>query len=124
MIEATIGTVVLLLAALLAIQLILVFHGALAAHSAAVRAARAMALTHEYSEAKRVFKLQQSTALGALDWELIRCTPSTDGATCEVQVTVPSILPGSGLFLGQGASLTAIPLPPERGYYPNFERAN
>jgi len=42
MVEATIGTVLLLFAALGTLQLVLVFHGALAGHTAVIRAARTM----------------------------------------------------------------------------------
>lgn len=123
MIEATIGTVLLLFAALGAIQLILVFHGALAAHSAAARTARAMALTHEQAEANRVFATQMATSLGALKWTGPSCSTASNGATCSVTVAIPAILPGSGLFLGSSGSLTTISLT-ETGFYPNFEGAN
>ena len=120
MVEATIGTVLLLFAALGAIQLILVFHGALAAHSAATRSARAMALTFDHAEAERVFRLQKATSLSAINWIELRCYGVENGAECQVRAEVPSILPGSGLFFG---SITSIPIR-ETGYYPNFERSN
>lgn len=123
MVEATMGVVLLMLAAVAAIQLVLVFHAALAAHSAAARSARAFALTWDYSAARRVYQLQQSTALRAISWGELECDRRPDGALCVVRVDVPSLLPGGGLFMGDGGNMMLVSLT-ENGFYPNFERAN
>lgn len=123
MVEATLGVVLLMLAAVAAIQLVLVFHAALAAHSAAARSARAFALTWDYAAASRVYELQKSTALQAIIWEELRCDRRGDGGECTVRVQVPSLLPGGGLFIGEGRNPMLVLLR-ETGYYPNFERAN
>lgn len=117
MIEATIGTVLLLTAALIAMQLVLIFHGALAAHSAATRAARAMAITGQDSSAQRVYQQQRATSLGAVQWDpRAVCSMESSGATCRVRVRVPTLVPGVGLLLPDGLE--------EEGWYPNFQQAN
>ena len=123
MVEATFGICLLLFVTLGAIQMILVFHGALAAHSAAARSARSMAIAG-YSEAQRVYHQQMATALGALSWGPVAdCFPQDEGAVCITHVSIPAVLPGGGLIFGEGKSLGTISLS-ERAFYPNFERAN
>lgn len=116
MIEATIGTVLLLFAAMTTIQLVLVFHGALAAHGAAARAARTLAVTGSSAMAEQVYQQQTSTSLRALRWQGVSCVKETRRALCTVTVEVPAILPGGGLF-GGGGLTGHIPLH-ETGVYP------
>lgn len=102
MIEATIGTVLLLLAALGTIQLVLVFHGALAGHSAVLRAARTMAVTNNSSRAVQTFQAQMTTALRGIQGDSVSCGIDRQVATCRAQIIVPSVMPGAGLFTGNG----------------------
>lgn len=116
MVEATIGTVLLLLAALGTIQLVLVFHGALAGHSAVVRAARSLAVTGEQSRALQTFQAQMTTSLRGIEGTVF-CTPGGTAATCEATITVPSVMPGAGLFTGSGP-VGPVVIPHIRGTYP------
>lgn len=100
MVEATIGTVLLLLAALGAIQLVLVFHGALASYGAVIRASRTYAITREDSRAADTFRVQMSTAIKALQWTNPQCGMVSGASQCSVTVTIPTVLPGAGLFTG------------------------
>jgi hypothetical protein len=102
MIEATIGTVLLVLAALIVIQLVLVFHGSLALHGAVARAARTMAITGSEPLAEETFIEQKSTALGAIKWRFKRCGWKDDKAQCEAGVDIPVVFPGAGMFGGGG----------------------
>lgn len=101
MVEATIGTVLLLLAALGTIQLVLVFHGALAGHSAVVRAARTLAVTGEHGRAMETFQAQMTTSLRGIAGR-VTCDRGAAAATCDATITVPSVMPGAGLFTGSG----------------------
>jgi hypothetical protein len=116
MIEATIGTVLLLLAALIVIQLVLVFHGSLALHGAVARSARTMALTGDQSAAAATFAAQQGTALKSIKWRFRGCRVVQNVAHCDASVDIPVVFPGAGLFGGGG--LTG-PIPQdETGSYP------
>jgi Flp pilus assembly protein TadG len=116
MIEATLGTVILIFAALAAVQIVLVFHGALAAKSAATRAARTYAITNDLNEADRTAQRQYSTALAALKWEPAECDRSSGMAHCKITVTIPEVVPGGGLFAG--GSVLSQPTRSEEGWYP------
>ncbi len=116
MVEATIGTVLLLLAALIVIQLSLVFHGALAAHGAATRSAREYALTEDMGEVQEVYRLQIGTSLRALRWEPPECRLESTRAFCTAVVRVPVVVPGAGV-VGGGGPLSPIPVV-EIGTYP------
>lgn len=116
MIEATLGTVILIFAALAAVQIVLVFHGALAAKSAATRAARTYAITGDLRQAEATAQLQYSTALAALKWAPVVCQHPDSFARCTVAVTIPTVIPGGGLFAGGGV-FTA-PQISEDGAYP------
>lgn len=116
MIEATIGTVLLVLAALIVIQLVLVFHGSLALHGAVARAARTMAITGSDRLAEETFIEQKSTALGAIQWHFERCFMDGDMARCKASVDIPIVFPGAGMFGGGG--LTGPYNRPMEGSYP------
>lgn len=121
MVEATFGILMLLFVALGAMQMVLVFHGALAAHSAAARTARTRAITGQQDQAQKTYDQQRQTALGALRWDAEpRCTMDNNWAQCTVQVHIPAIFPGGGFLFGSGGSFTDI-LVSETGNYPNFE---
>jgi hypothetical protein len=100
MVEATIGTVLLLFAALGTLQLVLVFHGALAGHTAVIRAARTMAITGDHWRAEQTFQQQMSTALRGISAGPIRCGPSGQVMACTADIYIPSIMPGAGMFTG------------------------
>lgn len=100
MVEATIGTVLLLFAALGTLQLVLVFHGALAGHTAVIRAARTMAITQDHWRAEQTFQQQMSTALRGISGSGLSCGPNGPLVTCAAEIHIPSIMPGAGLFTG------------------------
>lgn len=112
MIEATIGTFLLLLAALGAIQIVLYLHGELAAGNAASHMARTYALTRDQRAADSDFADQRYSSLGFLRWTNERCVESGGFARCTVQVRIPAIVPGIQLtpFLERRAT-GAYPLP-------------
>lgn len=128
MVEATIGSLLLLFVCLAAIQLVLVFHGNLAAHGAVTRAARTYALTRDDQMAGDTFAVQMSTALGALRWNSPRCYleanyrgTGVQAAQCQVSVYVPFVLPVGGLF---GNSQFAGTIRVDRtGVYPYGEKS-
>lgn len=103
MVEATIGTVLLLLAGLATMQLVLVLHGVLAQQGAVVRAARTYAITVDAGAAKQTFDTQMGTALGSIHWSVPTCSRAGSVAQCTVTITIPSVLPGAGLFTGSSA---------------------
>jgi hypothetical protein len=119
-VEATIGIVLLLFTALFAVQLVLLLHGALAAHSAAGRAAREVALTGTVWAANAIYQKEQSTALRALLWQGPDCSYTRTLATCIARVRVPSLMPGGVLLFGNGSFLGAIDLT-ETGQYPTTD---
>lgn len=121
MVEATIGTILLLFAALAAVQLVLVFHGTLAAHGAAIRSARTLAVTGSRQLAQSTYEDQRSAALGMIRWEQFDCSQTSTMAQCEVVIKVPVIVPGGGLFGGGG--LTGPLLVRETGAYPIGSRS-
>ncbi|HYF80798.1 MAG TPA: hypothetical protein VD973_27115 [Symbiobacteriaceae bacterium] len=100
MVEATIGTVLLLFAALGTLQLVLVFHGALAGHTAVIRAARTMAITGDHWRAEQTFQQQMSTALRGISGGALNCGNNGQLVTCSAVINIPSIMPGAGLFTG------------------------
>ncbi|MDF2628849.1 MAG: hypothetical protein K0R39_2680 [Symbiobacteriaceae bacterium] len=100
MVEATIGTVLLLFAALGTLQLVLVFHGALAGHTAVIRAARTMAITQDQGRAQQTFQAQMSTALRGISGGGLTCNPNPPLVSCTATIFIPSIMPGAGLFTG------------------------
>ena len=116
MIEATLGTVLLIFAAMITIQLVLVFHGALAAHGAATRIARTLAVTGSDTMVSQVYDQQTATSLKALKWQRYECIKEARVARCTVYVNVPSMIPGGGL-IGGGGLRGDLPLQ-ETGYYP------
>lgn len=115
LIEATLGTVILLLAALIVIQMVLVFHAVLAAHSAAVRTARTLAIAGSGAVAE-TYRRQVSTTLAALTWGEPDCRRTDTLATCTVEVRVPAIVPGAGLFAD--GSVSGRLVYQETGWYP------
>lgn len=121
MIEATIGITLLLFVLLLAMQLVLVFHGALAGHTAAMRSARTLAVTGDFQAAQATFARQTDTALRSLHWPGMSCDTAGGRAACTVAVEVPAILPGAGLFTGGG--LAGPVTIAETGYYPIGDRS-
>lgn len=113
LIEATMGTFLLLFAALGAIQIVLYLHGELAAGNAASHMARTYALTRDQRMADSEFIDQRYSSFGFLRWTNFGCNAS-DGrfARCTVQVTIPAIVPGIQLtpFVDRTAT-GAYPLP-------------
>lgn len=116
MVEATIGTVLLLFAALGTLQLVLVFHGALAGHTAVIRAARSMAITGDEWRAEQTFQQQMSTALRGISGSGLDCNNNGQVASCTATITIPSIMPGAGLFTGN-SPIAAMTIP-HTGTYP------
>lgn len=104
LVEATVGTCLLIFAALLSLQVALVFHGALAARTAANHSARAYALTRDEARAQAAFQGQRGTTLGLVRLDLLGCRPAGPVGMCHVQATVPVVLPGAGIFGGRGAT--------------------
>lgn len=119
MVEAMLGTLLLLFAALLVIQVIIIFHASLAAHSAATRSARAQALGASTSQRDSVYQAQRANAIKIINWQGITCTPSGDLVTCTVKAQVPSILPGGGFLFG--GNFAGVPIE-ERGQYPMIDQ--
>lgn len=116
MVEGTIGVVMLLMAALAAVQILLFVHAALAAKSAAVQAARSYALTGQVNAAQRIYEAQQSSSLGAISWRSLELQRSGGRARATVQVTIPPVFPGAGVLGGGG--LTGPLHLQESGEYP------
>jgi Flp pilus assembly protein TadG len=115
MIEATLGTFLLLFAALGAIQIVLYLHGELAAHAAASHMARSYALTRSQAEADEQFADQRYSSFGFLRWANQGCTAVGGFARCTVAVTVPTLLPGVQFTgLTQRTATGAYPLPGRR----------
>lgn len=102
MVEGTIGVVMLLLAALAAVQILLFVHAALAAKSAAVQAARSYAVTGQVSAAERIYEAQQSASLGAIGWQPLELQRSGGRARATVGVSIPPVFPGAGVLGGGG----------------------
>lgn len=119
MVEATIGIIMLLGVMLMVLQLILVFHATLAAHSAATRAARAYALEGPggMASATAMYNAQKATGLGSLVWEPPVCNYTSTLVTCTARVRVPSIMPGAGTMFG-GGGLSGPVVVAETGQYP------
>lgn len=112
MIEATMGTFLLLFAALGSIQIVLYLHGELAAGNAASHMARTFALTRKQEAADRDFEDQRYTSFGFLRWARDPCDAVGGFARCTVKVTVPAIVPGLQLFgLNELRASGAYPLP-------------
>lgn len=112
MIEATAGTVLLLTAALGAIQIVLYLHAELAAHSAASHMARTYALTRSHADAAADFADQIFTSFGFLRWTNDGCDVVVRMAECRVSVTVPTVLPGAEFVgLTERHATGAYPLP-------------
>lgn len=127
MIEATLGTLLLLFAALGAMQMVLAFHAALADHTAVTRAARTYAITGSLDEAGQTYENQRSSSFRSLKWDDIQCLPAkaspsspwpadTRVVQCTARVRIPTMLPGGGLFSRGG--FTEPPSVTETGYYP------
>lgn len=112
LIEATMGTFLLLFAALGAIQIVLYLHGELAAGSAASHMARTYALTRDRQAVDTEFANQRFSSFGFLEWANFGCTAASGFARCTVQVTIPAIVPGLQLtpFVNRQAT-GAYPLP-------------
>lgn len=112
LIEATMGTFLLLFAALGAIQIVFYLHGELAAGNAASHMARTYALTGDQQAADRDFADQRYSSFGFLRWTNLRCNAVGGFARCTVQVRIPAIVPGVQLtsFVDRTAT-GAYPLP-------------
>ncbi|HYF94508.1 MAG TPA: hypothetical protein VD969_20005 [Symbiobacteriaceae bacterium] len=119
-VEATLGISLLLFVALFAIQLVLFFHGTLAARAAALNGARDVALTGDPNAGRPAYLRQQSTALGSLRWPGIVCQFRTTEATCEARVQIPSIVPAGGALFGSGGVLGPITVT-ESAQYPALD---
>lgn len=119
MIEATIGTIMLLFVTLGVMQMLLVFHASLAVHGAATRAAREYAVRESFSAADEVYQAQRNSSFRAIAWQPLECVPltkTTQTAECTVRASVPAILPGSAV-LGGGKLTGSWPIE-EKGAYP------
>lgn len=115
MVEATMGTVLLLFAALIVIQFVLVFHGRMAAYGAALRSARSFAITGSFAHAQTTFNHQVSASLGALDWEELSCSRQSGVGTCTVTVHVPIVIPGGTLIIRPYTKTGVYPIGSESG---------
>lgn len=112
LIEATMGTFLLLFAALGAIQIVLYLHGELAANAAASHMARTYSLTRSMQQVNQDFADQRYTSFGFLVWANGGCTAASGFARCNVTVTVPAVLPGIQWFnLNVRQATGAYPLP-------------
>lgn len=119
MVEAMLGTVILLFFSLLVVQVVLVFHATLAAHAAATRSARAQALGSSPSMRDQVYNAQKGNAIKAISWQGLQCNESSTLVRCQVTVRVPSILPGGGFLFGGGFTGVNIT---ESGQYPKIDK--
>lgn len=119
-VEATLGISLLLVVALFAIQLVLYFHGTLAARAAAINGAHAVALTGETGRALPEYQKQQETSLGSLTWTGLHCQYLPKVATCSVTVQIPSIIPAGGALFGNGGFLGPITVT-ETAQYPTSD---
>lgn len=112
LIEATMGTFLLLFAALGAIQIVLYLHGELAAGNAASHMARIYALTRDRQAVDREFADQRYASFGFLRWTNEGCDPVLGFARCTVSVRVPALVPGIQFFgLNVLEATGAYPLP-------------
>lgn len=115
MVEGTIGIVLLLLAAMAAVQVLLVVHGALAARQAATAIARTYAITRSRSDAEAVYEFEKGNSFRIIRWEGARFGAANGMATAEVTVYIPPIFPGAGIF---GDGLTSGFTRTETGVFP------
>jgi hypothetical protein len=112
LIEATMGTFLLLLAALGAIQFVLVLHGSLTAHSVASQLARRYALTRSDAQVQLLWSEQTHATFGYLRWDYPRCDQSGSMGQCRLTVHVPTLIPGVSLLGIDAITQTgAYPLP-------------
>jgi Flp pilus assembly protein TadG len=100
MIEAVLGIVMLLLAALAAIQVMLYTHAAVVARSAATAAARSYALSGSKTTAEHDYEVQQGNAFKMVKWNGLVLERAGDRASATVKVTVPALFPGAAVLGG------------------------
>jgi len=119
LVEGTVGVVLLLFGMLVAMQILLVAHASLTARSTALRVARVYALTCSRSAADAEFETQKNHSLPVVQWHGKPMYSASGGmASATVQVSVPAVLPGAGLF-GSGGLTGPVFLPSIRGTYPS-----
>lgn len=104
-IEALISIIFILYMALMVGQMFMVFHATMAAKSAAMRSARAVALDPNLNmqAASGPYQAHQARYIAALSWPPAPdCTQSGREIVCQVSVRVPTFLPAGALFFGGG----------------------
>jgi hypothetical protein len=107
LIEATLGTCLLIFAALVVVQIVLGFHGRISAHEAAMYSARRFSLTRDLAKVQEDYDRQRATSLRALVWkDQPTCSIEVSGqgeklAVCVVELRVPVVIPGAAL-IGSG----------------------
>jgi Tfp pilus assembly protein PilV len=112
MIEATIGTFLLLLGALGSIQIAIVLHGSLAAYSAGAQLARTYALTRSEAAVDAAFARLNYTTFSYLHWQRPFCTDDGKMARCQIKGQLPTLVPGVTFVGGNQVEATgAYPLP-------------
>lgn len=116
MVEGMIGVLAIILAALAAVQVMLVVHGALAARQAATAIAHVYALTRDPDEARKQYHFERGNSFGIIQWKGATFGAKDGMATATVTVYIPPVFPGAGIFGGGG--LTSGFYRTESGAYP------
>lgn len=104
-IEAFISIIFILYMGLLVAQMFMVFHASMAAKSAAMRAARAVALDPHLDPDAGLgpYTAQRARYIASLVWAPTPgCSPAGNEVVCNATVKVPTFLPGGALFFGEG----------------------
>jgi len=118
-IEALISIVFILYIALAVGQMFMVFHATMAARSAAMRSARAVALDPglQVQAASGPYRAHQAGYIASLSWPAAPdCRTAGQEVVCSVSLGVPTFLPGGAMFFGAGLSGEIVVT--ESGRYP------